>query len=206
MDDITTNPSAAIWNTPTFFPTTGLYNSVMVTIKVMEGETEQTFQVPQELLCTKSAYFAGAYAKGFKEADTREIELKDAQGWVVRVLISWLYTGRVFLQHEDAPARTAKRKFEDVEEAVQDGRRVSAFPGRVSAIEEGLAVQAVPAPTPQVIKDRHQGHMPRITTERSDIVRVANPVSWPWAWLIELYAFTDQYDTRELRMLVLELI
>ncbi|KXT15491.1 hypothetical protein AC579_3378 [Pseudocercospora musae] len=64
---------------------------------IVAGSDRSRYAVHKALLCQKSGYFATAYNTSMKESSEDEFTISDVPDHAFRTLISWLYTGRVFL-------------------------------------------------------------------------------------------------------------
>ncbi|KAK5725004.1 hypothetical protein LTR17_013390 [Elasticomyces elasticus] len=82
-----------------------LYKPTLVSIFVHEDSEEDQqgeYQVPRGLICASSEYFDKAFGEGFEEGKTGEITLPDTKIWVFECFIGWLYTQKVFWEHQDS--------------------------------------------------------------------------------------------------------
>ncbi|KAK5697266.1 hypothetical protein LTR97_007402 [Elasticomyces elasticus] len=89
-----------------------LYNPTMVSIIVEEDDEIKKYQVPCGLLRASPEYFDKAFGEHFAEAKNGEIKLPDTKAWVVECFFGWLYSQKVFWEHQDS--RTLRQpKLED---------------------------------------------------------------------------------------------
>jgi hypothetical protein len=67
----------------------------MATILVGVGIRQEKFVVHQELLCSKSQYFAKALTGSFEESKTGIVKLDDLHPVLFRIMVTWLYNGKI---------------------------------------------------------------------------------------------------------------
>ncbi|KXT03789.1 hypothetical protein AC578_754 [Pseudocercospora eumusae] len=65
---------------------------------ILAGPDRSRYAVHKALLCQKSGYFTSAYNTSMKEAIEDTFTISDLPDEAFRSLITWLYTGKVFLQ------------------------------------------------------------------------------------------------------------
>lgn len=62
----------------------------------LAGVKQRSFQVPEQLLCSKSPFFKTALrGNNFLEATTREVKLPEEDPEIVNYFLHWLYTGKL---------------------------------------------------------------------------------------------------------------
>lgn len=76
----------------------------MATVLVGVVPAQEKFVIHQELLCSKSQYFAKALTGSFEESKTGVITLDDLSPLLFRIMITWLYSGKiVYTAVDDIP-------------------------------------------------------------------------------------------------------
>ncbi|KAK5688820.1 hypothetical protein LTS10_000798 [Elasticomyces elasticus] len=76
--------------------------------KAVEEDVE--YQVPRGLIRGMSEYFDKAFDDTFVEGKTGKIVLDDVKPWVFECFIGWMYTQKVFWEHEDGPTEQGNVK------------------------------------------------------------------------------------------------
>ncbi|CZT16788.1 uncharacterized protein RCC_02621 [Ramularia collo-cygni] len=92
-------------------------DNILTTIII--GEDEEQFHVHKALLCSKSGYFAAGYGTNMKEATSHKFHITDVSPPAFRSLVTWLYTGKVFLKPGQQPALHKVPEFQ-IEQSVVD--------------------------------------------------------------------------------------
>lgn len=69
-----------------------LYDSI---VGVLVGTEQRRFDVHRELVCSKSDCFAKAFQEGFREAETKIIELPEQHVETFQYFVHWLYTNKL---------------------------------------------------------------------------------------------------------------
>ncbi|KAK4896653.1 hypothetical protein LTR27_005573 [Elasticomyces elasticus] len=156
-----------------------LYKPEMVSIFVYEEEDEEDeetsakdrelieYQVPRGLIRASSEYFDKAFGDQFEEGQSGRIVLDEVQPWVFECFIGWLYTQKVFWEHQSV------------------GKYGDSTRAQPKADDDFLHPIEDPALTEAALLD---------------------PVNWKWYPLFTLYIFADMYETRRLRIAVMEAI
>ncbi|CAD0112566.1 unnamed protein product [Aureobasidium uvarum] len=62
---------------------------------ILVGSAQEKFIVHQELLCSKSEYFAKALTGTFEESQTGIVKLEDVSPFLFRIFVTWLYSGKL---------------------------------------------------------------------------------------------------------------
>ena len=70
-----------------------MLHSDMVTLRVGSGKKD--FRVHKDVISSHSEYFQSAFNGDWEEADTRTINLEDADPTAVNVVVAWLHTDRI---------------------------------------------------------------------------------------------------------------
>ncbi|USW58657.1 Putative BTB/POZ domain-containing protein [Septoria linicola] len=80
-----------------------LCNPTMVRIIVQDNDRSHTFQVPKELICSRSDYFSTLFKAGsnFTEASTGVATLRDTEIWAFKTYVGWLYSNQIVLAPND---------------------------------------------------------------------------------------------------------
>jgi len=68
----------------------------MATIVAGVDSKQEKLVVHQALLCDRSKYFAKALTGSFKESKTGIVKLKDVSRVLFKIIVSWLYSGKIF--------------------------------------------------------------------------------------------------------------
>ncbi|KAK5725002.1 hypothetical protein LTR17_013388 [Elasticomyces elasticus] len=129
-----------------------------------EGRELIEYQVPCGLIRASSEYFDKAFGDSFEEGKSGRIVLDQVQPWVFECFIGWLYTQKVFWEHQ-------------------------------SVGKYGDSTRA----QPKVDDDFYHGDDAASPEEA-----LLDPVNWDWYSLFTLYIFADMYETKRLRVAVME--
>ncbi|KAK6354400.1 hypothetical protein TWF730_008807 [Orbilia blumenaviensis] len=62
-------------------------------VKVIIGQERLQYDLHRAIICSQSTFFSAACKEGFKESNTREIDLPDIESEAFEVVVTWLYHG-----------------------------------------------------------------------------------------------------------------
>ncbi|EME77732.1 uncharacterized protein MYCFIDRAFT_84831 [Pseudocercospora fijiensis CIRAD86] len=87
---------------------------------ILAGPDRIRYAVHKALLCQKSGYFARAYNTTMKEPSQDTFTISDLPDEAFRTLITWLYTGKVFLQPGKEPSLSVAVPPEESDDEADD--------------------------------------------------------------------------------------
>jgi len=179
----------------------------------------ETFTLPLDLLAARSPVFASLFKGGFAEAQNGRAAIKDVSPWVFRVFVGWLYYSKIYYdpermkpvrfgedqKNEEPKARRAKLVNHDEIVLIESDDDSTDSADVVLAIPTGLSYAHIPGGEDTKLVQPDQVEYAKDTSS-ADECHYKTPVTWSCRWLFELYVFSDQYDIRDFRMSIFEVI
>jgi len=144
-------------------------------VSIKAGEAGKEFRVHKNLICDQSPYFERAFNGGFTEGQSGQVVLQDTQEYALRIVLTWLYTGRL----EYVPAAEGS----DLPTALtlSDHERYAARGATTTEEEEERLNE-------ECAKQKNN-----------------DPKTWLWSILLDLYIFGDRYDMIRLRRTLIDI-
>jgi len=160
--------------------------SPAVTVKI--GKEEKAFVLSRELLCRQSAYFEKAFgaSSSFKESKSRICVLSDIPVGIFRIFSAWVYgSGLCYIGENNGNAM----KDDDFEMFAGQASEIRAFARLLHHRD---------------LREKKDPSAPSNLTTTCAPLDPDRPTTWPWALLVNLYIFGDRFDTKQLRVDVID--
>ena len=188
-----------------------LFNPTMVTIVVSQAAVSDShvpvpteeFAIPRGLICHHSKYFESAFERQWIESDARRLELDDVSPRVFRVFVTWLYFQKIFREEtrmESAIVVIRRDNADSHDETTPLGTALVASRSRQQDDPEHGISTGSDEPQYTVfddgIHDSDGEILPfREANHTDDDVDAADPNTWTWIDMFELYIFTQKVRT-----------
>ncbi|THY33022.1 hypothetical protein D6D01_02392 [Aureobasidium pullulans] len=155
--------------------------SPMITVRV--GPKRQKFCIHKGVLCSNSEYFTKALSGQFKEAKTNIIELDDINVMLFKILVAWLYTGKLTYESSDQDV-SARNEFEELVTELEDS-----YTNAAAEDEDEDKIE----------DDQGNAFIDDLTNfDRED------PQTWTYLILCALFVLADRLDIPKLKVSALD--